>query len=284
MSKISTYLLAVAMACLMTAGRLSAADAAKKADGPKQAAKRLEESFKKSDKNNDGQLDFNEFKGKRRRPEALEKAEVIFKLIDKDHNLEISLEEFKHKPAEARFKTLDRNGDGKLTFDEIKGRRTRPEEIERIEQNFKRMDKDGDLKLTLEEYGRPRAAGGRKVRPDKQRILGTWEVVQKNGDTNTEEKGNQCIFTADKLTVKPKDGDPFELKYKLAPAKKPKQIDMVVEIEGQTYVLKSIYLFQRDTLKICGAAGLDRPRPSEFQAKPEEQNLYVLKRVRKKKK
>ena len=39
-----------------------------------------------------------------------------------------------------------------MTFDEFKGRREKPEEIERAEQNFKRMDTNKDLKLTLEEF------------------------------------------------------------------------------------------------------------------------------------
>ncbi len=47
---------------------------------------------------------------------------------------------------------MDRNDDGKVTFDEYKGKREKPEEIEEAEQRFKRIDKDGDKKLSLEEF------------------------------------------------------------------------------------------------------------------------------------
>jgi hypothetical protein len=39
-----------------------------------------------------------------------------------------------------------------ITFDEYKGKRERPEEIEAAEQRFKRIDKDSDKELTLEEF------------------------------------------------------------------------------------------------------------------------------------
>ena len=112
----------------------------------------MEKTFKTKDKDEDGFLSFDEFKGKAKRPEAVERAEQIFKLIDADKDLKVSLKEFTNKPPEARFKQLDRNDDGKVTFDEYKGKREKPEEIEAAEQRFKRIDKDGDKELTLEEF------------------------------------------------------------------------------------------------------------------------------------
>ena len=46
---------------------------------------------------------------------------------------------------------MDRNDDGEITFDEYKGKREKPEEVEEAEQRFKNIDSDGDKKLTVEE-------------------------------------------------------------------------------------------------------------------------------------
>jgi len=132
----------------------------------------MEKTFKTKNKDEDGFLSFDEFKGKARRPEAIERAEQIFKLIDADKNLKVSLKEFTNKPPEARFKQMDRNDDGKITFDEYKGKRKNPEEIENAEQRFKRIDKNGDKKLTLEEFKaaqkkrKPRKAAKKKFQPE----------------------------------------------------------------------------------------------------------------------
>lgn len=67
------------------------------------------------------------------------------------------------EPAEARFKLVDRNDDGKITFKEFKGKRETAEEIEEAEQRFKRIDTDGDKELTLAEY----KAAQEKRQPEK---------------------------------------------------------------------------------------------------------------------
>jgi len=153
MSKILTSMSTVALACLVSAASFAADDdaAAKRKAAMEKRAKMFQEQFKKLDTNGDGQLSFDEYKGKRKKPEAVEKAEQIFKLLDKSGDLKLTLEEFKNRSVEVRFKMMDKDGNGKLTFDEFKGRREKPEDIEKAEQMFKRMDKDGDGKVTLEE-------------------------------------------------------------------------------------------------------------------------------------
>jgi Ca2+-binding EF-hand superfamily protein len=150
--------LAVTLLCFVSLTRAKAADDAgrpKDAPAAKPALSKwtemAEKNFKAQDKDGDGLLTFDEFKGNRKKPEALEQAEQIFKLIDTDGDKKISLKEFIYRPAEARFKQMDRDNDGKLTWDEFKGTR-KPDEIEQAEQNFKRMDTDGDKCLSLDEF------------------------------------------------------------------------------------------------------------------------------------
>ncbi|MEZ6065671.1 MAG: EF-hand domain-containing protein [Planctomycetaceae bacterium] len=58
-------------------------------------------------------------------------------------------DEPKKKPdPEAQFKKLDKDSDGKLTFEEFKGKR----EEAKAKPMFERKDKDKDGKLTLEEF------------------------------------------------------------------------------------------------------------------------------------
>ena len=68
---------------------------------------------------------------------------------------------------------MDKDSDGKLTWDEFKGTR-KPEELEQAEQNFKRMDTDGDKCLSLDEFKagqkppvKPaKKAAGKKFQPE----------------------------------------------------------------------------------------------------------------------
>jgi Ca2+-binding EF-hand superfamily protein len=145
--------LTMLIACFVIVETSVAADdaATKKEPAKSKWVQAMEKTFKTLDKDEDGFLSFDEYKGKRRKPEAIERAEQIFKLIDADDDLKVSLKEFTNKPAEARFKLMDRNDDGEITFDEYKGKREKPEEIEQAEQRFKNIDSDGDKKLTVEE-------------------------------------------------------------------------------------------------------------------------------------
>ena len=130
----------------------AADDATKPKDAPNKAAEMAEKNFKAMDKDGDGVLTLDEFKGTRKKPAAVEQAEQMFKLIDADGDGKLTLAEFINRPAEARFKQMDQNNDGKLTFEEFKGKREKPEEIEQAEKTFKRMDTDGDKTLSLEEF------------------------------------------------------------------------------------------------------------------------------------
>ncbi len=179
--KTALHLLAVTLFCFVPVAIASAADdaAEKPKDAPAAKAgaaqdkwtEMAEKNFKALDKDGDGALTADEFKGARRKPAAIEQGEQIFKLIDADADGKVTLKEFINRPVEARFKQMDRDNDGKLTWEEFKGTR-KPEEIEQAEQNFKRMDTDGDKCLCLDEFragqkkpAKPAKAAGKKSQP-----------------------------------------------------------------------------------------------------------------------
>lgn len=93
MLKVWSTLLMLTVACLVGLEVASAQDAEKK-EGPKKPKRTLEQIFQKLDKDADGSLSFEEFKGKRTEPEQLEKAEQRFKKLDKDGDKSVSLKEF----------------------------------------------------------------------------------------------------------------------------------------------------------------------------------------------
>ena len=64
------------------------------------------------------------------------------------------------KSVEEIFKAKDKDNDGKLSLEELKGKCTDEKKLERIEKRFKAKDKDGDGLLTLEEF---------KAKPEKKK-------------------------------------------------------------------------------------------------------------------
>lgn len=54
--------------------------------------------------------------------------------------------------ADKVFQKLDKNGDKKLSLDELKGKKTDPKQLETLERQFKAKDKNGDGVLSIEEF------------------------------------------------------------------------------------------------------------------------------------
>ena len=119
-----------------------AADAGK----PGEKKYRMEEHFKKADKDNDGTLTRDEAK-------AMPHVAKHFKEIDTDKDGTVSMDEIRafmkshkdaHRSGEERFKKADKDNDGTLTKDEAKA-------MPNVYKNFDAIDTDKDGTVTLEE-------------------------------------------------------------------------------------------------------------------------------------
>lgn len=80
--------------------------------------------------------------------------------------------EVKKVSPEERFKRMDKDGDGKLSFDEFKGRATKEETIKEREKVFAEMDANKDKGVTLEEmkaYAKAKAKAKKPVKEPKRR-------------------------------------------------------------------------------------------------------------------
>jgi RNA polymerase sigma factor (sigma-70 family) len=104
-----------------------------------------------------------------------------------------------------------------------------------------------------------------QARTDKDRLQGTWVAVsaEKGGKAAPDEflTSLKITFAGDKITVRG-GGDAKEGTFKLDPAKKPKEIDLMHE--GKT--AQGIYRLDGDKLTLC-LDDADKGRPTEFKSK-----------------
>jgi uncharacterized protein (TIGR03067 family) len=127
-------------------------------------------------------------------------------------------------------------------------------------------------------------AGEKAGKKDEERLQGTWSVVsgEKSGEKAPEDEIKDVTITFDaggKVMVKGLKGNQeFEGSYKLNPSKKPREVDLTLNIAGKEEALKGIYLLEKDSLKLCVAAPPGE-RPTEFAtAAGSNSMLIVLKR------
>ena len=112
---------------------------------------------------------------------------------------------------------------------------------------------------------------------DHDLIKGRWKVVSSEEAGRAQQFGNGAHFliTADTFSIKPSQGDPLKLKYKLDTTQQPKAIDTFHAIDpGNPIVQRGIYSLEGDDLKLC-IAGSGQPRPQKFDS-----NAGVLLKLR----
>ena len=125
------------------------------------------------------------------------------------------------------------------------------------------------------------AGGQDKGKTDEEKIQGTWSILSlERGGVDVMDdfvKEAKVVITADKVKIEA-GGKDMQVGYKLDPSKKPAHIDIIESSGGKDAVIKGIYAFDGDNLKVCFAPPGEK-RPTEFvtQGGSSEQ-MVVLKR------
>src|SRR5262249_24121510 len=119
---------------------------------------------------------------------------------------------------------------------------------------------------------------------EQEKLEGTWSLVKiTGGKSKNKDKEAKLTFKGNKHAIK-KEGDKAEeATYSVDPTKKPKEMNLHVEKDGEKLTLKAIYELDGGTLKICLFEGHKKAmedRPKELVAN-EETIVAVLKRDKK---
>jgi uncharacterized protein (TIGR03067 family) len=124
-----------------------------------------------------------------------------------------------------------------------------------------------------------------QLRVDRELLAGNWDIlsIQDNGErlasdiirTKLAEDGRVKIGVRGISIVSPRSEEKRLWAYRIDPGQTPKQIDITTQFDT---VLKGIYVFNGDELKLCIAKTEDLPRPTAFEAPSgSNQILYRLK-------
>src|SRR5262249_43088826 len=112
---------------------------------------------------------------------------------------------------------------------------------------------------------------------DKDLIQGNWTFVsgEKDGEQPPDEiKNMKLTLKEGKLTAMIRDENK-EGKYKIDPAKKPKEITVTINENGQEIELNGINELDGDSLKFCFPANPDGARPKEFSGAKDSNQMYM---------
>ncbi|MBC8874637.1 MAG: TIGR03067 domain-containing protein [Planctomycetes bacterium] len=115
-----------------------------------------------------------------------------------------------------------------------------------------------------------------------KQLQGTWHVTSAmaNGQLVPKEFWEKKhVITGNNVVVTQHSGETILLEIEIYPAKAPKQIDAVAQVEDKAIFIHGIYAVDSNELKLCfGQPG--KSRPGEFSTKEGDmQSLAVLKRV-----
>jgi uncharacterized protein (TIGR03067 family) len=109
------------------------------------------------------------------------------------------------------------------------------------------------------------------VKKETKKLEGTWTVVSQERGGSAVKKNSKGTFTfaKSKLIIKgDKEGHEKGGKFKVAPTKSPKEIDIVADTPDGEEKLKGIYQIKRDSLKICLDEGANDRRNSPPRLEP----------------
>jgi uncharacterized protein (TIGR03067 family) len=136
-------------------------------------------------------------------------------------------------------------------------------------------------------------AGCGAKKTDKDLIQGTWTVVSFEADGKPSDELAQCqfVFAGDQLTITRPDREVLDTdkttkkvgrkevngKYRIDPAKSPKEIDLLTMEDGQEKALPGVYTLEQDALKIVMFMGGDS-RPTSMTPSGEYVGVISLKR------
>jgi uncharacterized protein (TIGR03067 family) len=103
---------------------------------------------------------------------------------------------------------------------------------------------------------------------DKEQLQGEWVVVlaQSSGKQSERIKDKKLVVKGDDWT--PPSGGRLKFRFKLDAGKKPKQLDLMAELDGQEQTWPGIYKIDGDTFTFCRSAGPGGERPTEFKGGP----------------
>lgn len=122
---------------------------------------------------------------------------------------------------------------------------------------------------------------GDDKKDDKDQLQGEWVVVSAEVAGKEAEglKGKKLVVKGDGWT--PPSGGTLKFKFKIDATKKPKQLDLMADLDGNERTWPGIFKIDGDTFTFCRSAGPGGERPTEFKG-GEGVGLIVFKRAEKK--
>ncbi|MEQ8790422.1 MAG: TIGR03067 domain-containing protein [Pirellulaceae bacterium] len=118
----------------------------------------------------------------------------------------------------------------------------------------------------------------------EMKLAGSWVVAsaKRGGEDFAQPLGDTVVFTDKSMQVKPKNPDnpSITVELKVDTDKKPSEIDLSIDMGGETRIVQGIFAFEGQTLRLCLAKPGDA-RPSSFESKEGAESVaLVLKRAK----
>lgn len=112
---------------------------------------------------------------------------------------------------------------------------------------------------------------------DRQKILGTWEVVGLwcGGATQSVPKGDTYSFAVDTITVKTAQHPPAQMRYRLDPRQSPRHLDLLLDATEQPQVCPMIYEVADERLTLCYPPAGQR-RPDALATRPGDGRILIV--------